>query len=144
MKLPLVWIVAAFGAGVEIAKWSPGPLWQWVAVAALSLVAAGLFIWWRRLAMAWVLALVAWLAIGVVTLAVERATIPSNHVTRLIAASRLDNAEPLRWQGRLREDPMNLPWGRRYEMNLEQVEIAGKSVAVSGGMRLRHAMIQLN
>jgi competence protein ComEC len=136
MKLPLLWIVAAFASGVEIEKWSPGPLRLWVAVAVLSLVAAGLFIWWRRLAAAWVLALVAWLAIGVVALAIERAAVPPNHVARLIAAGRLDTAEPLRWQGRLREDPMNLPWGRRYEMNLEQVEIAGSSVAVSGGMRL--------
>lgn len=136
MKLPLVWIIAAFAGGVEIGKWSPGPLRLWVAVAVVSLVAAGLFIRWRRLAMAWALALVAWLAIGVVALAVERAAIPSNHVTRLIAAGRLDASEPLRWQGRLREDPMSLPWGRRYEINLEQVEIAGSSVAVSGGMRL--------
>ena len=136
MKLPLVWIVAAFASGVEIEKWSPGPLRLWVAVALVSLVAAGLFIWWQRLAMAWALALVAWLAIGVVALAVERAAIPSSHVTRLIAAGRLDTTQPLRWQGRLREDPMNLPWGRRYEVNLEQVEIAGSSVAVSGGIRL--------
>src|SRR5579862_2178517 len=136
MKLPLVWIVAAFASGVEIERWSPGPPRLWVAVAVLSLVAAGLFIWWRRLAVAGVLALVAWLAIGVVALGVERAAIPSNHVTRLIAAARLNTAEPLRWQGRLREDPMNLPWGRRYEMNLEQVEIAGSSLPVNGGMRL--------
>jgi competence protein ComEC len=136
MKLPLVWIVAAFAAGVEIEKWSPMPLRLWVAVAVLSLVAATLFIWWQRLSTAWALALVAWVAIGIVALAVERAAIPSNRVTRLIAAGRLDTTEPLRWQGRLREDPMNLPWGRRYEMNLEQVEIAGNRVAVSGGMRL--------
>ncbi len=136
MKLPLVWIVAAFAAGVEIGKWLPGPLRLWVAVAVVALAATALFIWWRRLAAAWALALVAWLAIGVVALGVERAAIPSNHVTRLIAAGRLDTNEPLRWQGRLREDPMALPWGRRYEMNLEQVEIAGSPLPVSGGMRL--------
>ncbi|HEY6444332.1 MAG TPA: ComEC/Rec2 family competence protein [Candidatus Acidoferrales bacterium] len=136
MKLPLVWIVAAFASGVEIEKWSPGPVRLWVAMAVLSLVAAGLFIWWRRLTTAWALALVAWLAIGVVAFGVERAAIPPNHVTRLITAGRLDTTEPLRWQGRLREDPMALPWGRRYEMNLEQVEIAGSLLPVSGGMRL--------
>ncbi len=129
MKLPLVWIVAAFAAGVEIGKWLPGPLRLWVAAALVALAATALFIWWRRLAAAWALALVAWLAIGVVALGVERAAIPSNHVTRLIAAGRLDTNEPLRWQGRLREDPMTLPWGRRYEMNLEQVEIAGRLFA---------------
>ena len=136
MKLPLVWIVAAFAAGIEVSKWLPGPLLLWVAAALVALAATALFIWWRRLAAAWALALVAWLAIGVVALGVERAAIPSNHVTRLIAAGRLDTNEPLRWQGRLREDPMVLPWGRRYEMNLEQVEIAGSSLPISGGMRL--------
>jgi hypothetical protein len=117
MKLPLVWIVAAFAAGIEIGKWRPGPLRLWIAAAALALLATGLFLWWRRLAAAWALALIAWLAIGAVALGIERASIPANHVTRLIAAGRLDTSQPLRWQGRLREDPVVLPWGRRYEIN---------------------------
>jgi hypothetical protein len=72
MKLPLVWIVATFAIGVEIGKWLPGPLGLWVATALLALIATGLFIWWRRLATAWALALVAWLAIGAVALDIER------------------------------------------------------------------------
>ncbi len=136
MKLPLVWIVAAFAVGIEIAKWRPVPLRLWVAAAVVALLATGLFLWWRRLDAAWALALIAWLAIGAVALGIERASIPANHVTRLIAAGRLDTTEPLRWQGRLRDDPVTLPWGRRYEINLENVEIDGGLVPVSGGLRL--------
>jgi len=51
------------------------------------------------------------------------------------AAGRLDTAEPLRWQGRLRSDPMRFPWGRRFELELEQVEASGGPLAVRGGLR---------
>ena len=64
-----------------------------------------------------------------------RASIPENHVTRLIAAKRLDLSEPLRWRGRLREDPLVLPWGRRFEIDLERVESSGQFLAASGGLR---------
>jgi hypothetical protein len=41
---------------------------------------------------------------------------------------------PLRWRGGLREDPMRLPWGRRFEIDREQVEIAGARLPVTGGL----------
>src|SRR6202012_1492544 len=63
------------------------------------------------------------------------AAVSSNHVTRLIAANRIDLSEPLRWRGRLREDPLVMPWGRRYEIDIEQVESAGQINPASGGLR---------
>jgi len=48
----------------------------------------------------------------------------------------MDLSVPLRWRGRLREDPIALPWGHRYEIDLEQVEIAGEIIPVSGGRQL--------
>jgi competence protein ComEC len=61
--------------------------------------------------------------------------VPANHVTRLIAANRIDLTEPLRWRGRLREDPLVMPWGRRYEIDVEQVESGGEILVASGGLR---------
>ena len=61
--------------------------------------------------------------------------VPANHVTRLIAANRIDLTEPLRWRGRLREDPLVMPWGRRYEIDIEQVESGGQILAANGGLR---------
>ena len=65
----------------------------------------------------------------------SKLSVPANHVTRLIAANRIDLTEPLRWRGRLREDPLVMPWGRRYEIDVEQVESAGQILAASGGLR---------
>ena len=81
------------------------------------------------------LALAAWLSLGALASTLERAGLPANHVTRLLAAGRLDTSEPLRWRGRLHEDPIQLPWGNRYEIDLEEVEIAGETVPLSGGLR---------
>jgi competence protein ComEC len=68
----------------------------------------------------------------------ERAAIPQNHISRLVASGRLDISEPLRWRGRLRSDPVLLPWGFRSEIELEEVDAAGQIVKLSGGMRLSY------
>ena len=135
MKLPALWIVAAFAAGIELAtRWPASPK-LWAAAAALTIAAGGAIAWRNHLATAWAMALLAWLAVGGVATSVERAAVPANHVTRLIAGGRIDTSEPLRWRGRLREDPLLLPWGRRYEIALEEVDIAGVPTPTSGGLR---------
>jgi hypothetical protein len=97
-------------------------------------LAAGFYAW--RGAVAWCCALVAWVAIGGLAVSVERAAIPANHIARLIAAGRVDTGVALRWRGRLREDPLTLPWGQRFEIDLEQVESPGAVVGASGGLRV--------
>ncbi|MGA3292638.1 MAG: DNA internalization-related competence protein ComEC/Rec2 [Candidatus Acidiferrales bacterium] len=136
MKLPALWIAAAFAAGVAISVHWPSPLKVWLAAAAADMLLGAILLWRAHLAVAWTFALLAWLALGGVAAGLERAAIPANHVTRLIAAGRLDIGEPLRWRGRLHEDPLALPWGRRYEIDLEQAEVAGAYVPVSGGLRV--------
>ncbi len=136
MKLPVLWLVTAFAGGVGLASTWPGSLRLWMASATLAILLSGIFLWRLRVAAAWALALVAWIAIGAAGICVERDSVPANHVTRLLAAGRLDINDPVRWRGRLRDDPMALPWGRRYEIDLEQVEESGEVVPVSGGLRL--------
>jgi len=135
MKLPALWIVAAFAAGIGIAgRWpvSPGLC---ASGAGAMIVVGGLLALENRVASAGILALLSWFTIGALAESVERATVPANDVTRLIAAGRIDTGGPLRWRGRLREDPMREPWGRRYEIALEEVEISGAELPVSGGLR---------
>ena len=135
MKLPALWIVAAFATGIEFAtRWPASPK-LWAAAAAVAILAGGAIAWRNHLVTAWVMALLAWLAVGGFATSVERAAVPANHVTRLIASGRLDTSEPLRWRGSLREDPLLMPWGRRYEIALEGVEIAGVPTPTSGGLR---------
>jgi competence protein ComEC len=140
MKLPALWIAAAFAAGIGLAgRWPASPE-VWTAAAAVAIIFGVLLCsrnsWQRVLPAAWALALVAWLALGGLASSVERVTVPANHVTRLLAGGRIDTTEPLRWRGRLREDPLSLPWGHRFEIDLEQVEISGVILPVSGGLRV--------
>ena len=141
MKLPALWILAAFAAGIGIAGRWPGELKLWAVVAGLGILGggilmAGFFSWRGLVALAWVFALLAWAAIGGLAANVETATVPANHIARLIAAGRVDPAIALRWRGRLREDPLTLPWGQRFEIDLEQVEAAGAALSTSGGLRV--------
>ncbi|MGB8476242.1 MAG: DNA internalization-related competence protein ComEC/Rec2 [Candidatus Acidiferrum sp.] len=43
---------------------------------------------------------------------------------------------PLRWHGRLRDEPARLPWGYGYEIELTGVEYEGSFVPVRGGLRV--------
>ena len=135
MKLPALLIATAFATGIGItARWPATPK-LWAIAAAATIIAAGVLAWRNILTAAWAIALITWLSIGGLALSVERAAVPSNHVTRLIAAGQIDTSDALRWRGRLREDPILLPWGIRYEIALEEVDIAGAPISVSGGLR---------
>jgi predicted membrane metal-binding protein len=141
MKLPALWILAAVAAGIGVAERWPGAPRLWAVVAGLGILVGGIleavFLAWRNCAaVAWVFALLAWVAIGGLAFSVERATVPANHVARLIAAGRVDPGIALRWRGRLREDPLTLPWGQRFEIDLEEVEAAGAAMSTSGGLRV--------
>src|ERR1700687_1283670 len=132
---PAVPIVAAFAAGIAIGSrggYLPG---VYAAMCLICLLAAlGLF---RRGAMlpAAVMGLSVWLFLGALAIRFEQAAMPENNVARLIASGRLDTSEALRWTGRLRYDPIKIAGGLRYDVDLEQVEEAGKRLAVSGGLR---------
>jgi hypothetical protein len=136
MKLPALWIVAAFAAGILAASRWPGSRAAWLAATVVVTILLSVILVWRgRMAMAWAFALVAWAALGGLAQCAERAAVPANHVASLIAAGRVDTSEPLRWRGRLREDPTPMPWGRRYVMDLEEVEAVGEALPVRGGLR---------
>jgi competence protein ComEC len=108
----------------------------WAAAAAIAILAGAVLSWRNFVFPAWIFALLAWCALGGFSIGVERATVPQNHISRLVAQNQTDLSVPLRWRGQLHEDSMALPRGRRYEIGLEQVEAAGVTVPVSGGLRL--------
>jgi competence protein ComEC len=138
MRVPVVSIAAAFAGGILLsavhARAAGMPMW--VACALGAMCVSSLLLWRKRVALAFAAATIAWIALGGLAASIERADVPANHVTRLIAAGQLDTSVPLRWQGRLREDPMSLPWGHRFEIDLEQVELGGIEQPVRGGLRL--------
>ena len=141
MKLPTLWILAAFAAGIGVAERWPAAPKMWAVVAGLGILCGGIFVagflsWRGSVAVAWFFALMAWVAIGGLAASVERASIPASHIARLISLGRVDPSIALRWRGRLREDPLTLPWGQRFEIDLEEVEAASAAMNTSGGLHV--------
>jgi competence protein ComEC len=147
MRLPALWLAAAFGAGVWLAASRRGEAIApatWLALALLTLAIAFICLRRERLVAAWTITLFAWFCLGGFGAAGERAALPANHVTRLISSGALDTSEALRWRGRLRSDPLRLPWGLRYEADLQDVELAGKAMPVTGGLRVTYYASEQN
>ena len=139
MKIPAVWIAAAFAAGIVLRPdsfASASPLL--VAAGVLILVAAMAMKFFRALWPAGILALAAWCALGAASASIERHAFRSDNVAQLVASGTIDVTEPLRWRGRLREDPLRLPWGARYLLDVESLESAGHEIPAAGGLRLNY------
>jgi competence protein ComEC len=135
MRLPALWIALAFAAGILAAVHDPFSPRILVIASVTTIALSAVAIYRRWLFVGWSLTLAAWLVLGGLAANLQHAALPPDRVSRLVTTGRLDESDALRWRGRLREDPVRLPWGYRYEVNLEEVEIAGRSVPVSGGLR---------
>ena len=136
MKLPLLWLAVAFVAGVALARNAHFSVREYAIAAATSIAVAAIFLWRNHAAIAWTIALIAWAAAGAAAARVQAAKVDPINVGQLVAAGRLDTSSPLRWQGRLRGDPADRPWGREYLIDLEQVEVSGVAMPVHGGLRV--------
>src|SRR5690348_7131793 len=116
MKFPALAIAVSFAASI-LAGGRLAPALPHIPVLALALAASFLLIGMALLrtranvAFAAIASLLAWSSLGVAGVGFERLAVPTDHVTRLVAEHRLDISVPLRWQGRLRSDPLRLPWG---------------------------------
>ena len=142
MKLPSLFPVAFFAGGIllsvewkTLANVSP----RICIFAALAFLLLGYF----TLARSWVVAAAlfaacAWSSLGAAAATLERVSIPPNLASTLIESGKLDATTALRWRGRLRSDPLDLPWGVRYEINLDEVESAGAVLPVQGGLRFTY------
>jgi competence protein ComEC len=142
MKLPSLFPIAFFAGGIllsielrTLALPRPGTY----LLSALLLLLCG-YIALRRnwIVAAALFAAGAWLSVGIVASNLERVAVPANLASTLIESGKLDSTTALRWQGRLRADPVELPWGKRYEINLEEVETSQGVTPVAGGLRLTY------
>jgi competence protein ComEC len=139
MKIPAVWLAAAFATGVLVRPAThSGPAPWLIAAGFLILAGAASTKFLRTLWPAGILAMAAWCALGAASVSIEQAAVPRNNVNTLIAAGKIDTSEPLRWRGRLREDPLRLPWGARYIIDIESVESASGTIPVVGGLRANY------
>jgi competence protein ComEC len=139
MKLPALLIAMFVAAGVlaatPIAAHVTHSLDLSLGIALCSLLAGFGLLKLGRVDLAWTAGLLAWFFLAAAAAQIERAAIPANEVTNLAGRGQVDLDEPLRWRGILRQDPLRLPWGIRYDIDLEQVQTAGEWRAVRGGLR---------
>lgn len=108
--------------------------------AALLLVCVGLLLTiLGRLFPALCLGLSSWLALGILSGFIAAQPKPVDHITNLTKSGAVDLHAPLRWHGRLRDEPARLAWGFGYELDLQGVDYGGHFVPVSGGMRVSYS-----
>src|SRR6267142_3667682 len=140
MKLPSLWPVGCFAGGILLSSKLAGRLYLtprlFLLVAASLLISGFVLLYKKWLLPAGIVAAAAWLCLGGAAAGLERISIPTNLASSLIDAGKLDSSVALRWRGRLRVDPLALPWGTRYDIKLEGVEIAAGIMPVSGGLRV--------
>jgi len=142
MKLPSLFPVVFFAGGILLSTgladhpaFSPR-----IFILAIALL---LPCGWIALRRNWILlgallAACAWLSLGLLASRLECGSASPGLASTLIESGKLDSSTPLRWRGRLRSDPLELPWGKRYEINLEEVESAAGFTPVTGGLRLTY------
>jgi competence protein ComEC len=142
MKLPSLFPVCFFAGGIllsiELKKFALLSPLIIIFAAILFLLSGYVALRCNWILAAALLAAGAWLSLGVAASNLERAAVPPNLASTLIDSGRLDAGTALRWRGRLRSDPLQVPWGVRYEINLEEVETSAGIAPVAGGLRLTY------
>jgi hypothetical protein len=139
MKLPALLIAVFVAAGVlaasPIAVHTRHSLDVSLGVALFCIIAGFAFTGLRRPNLVWVASLLAWFSLAAAAAQIEHVAVPANQITSLVGSGRLELDAPLRWRGILRADPLRLPWGFRYDLDLDEVQSAGEWRAVHGGLR---------
>ena len=147
MRLPAVAIAALFACGAVLgqAPWFservPSHVYLAIGFASVgSCVCVGIFfVRINRLFPAAVVSALSWLILGALGAGIANQPRPANNVLSLVEAGRVNLRTPLRWHGRLRDDPARLPWGYGYEIELTGVEYEGSFVPARGGLRVSFA-----
>ena len=142
MKLPSLFPAALFAGGIllsidvkHFALVSPR---FWIFAALVLLLTAYILLRHNWISAAALFAAGAWLSLGMAASNLERASVSPNLASTLIESGKLDAETALRWRGRLRGDPLELPWGMRYEIDLDEVETSAGVTPISGGLRLTY------
>lgn len=140
MKLPSLFPVACFAGGILLSgefaaylHFTPRIL---ILLTIALLVFAFILIHRQWVLGAAIVGASAWILLGAAAAILEQASVPVNLASTLIESGKLDASATLRWHGRLRSDPLQLPWGTRYEIALDSVESAVGVTPVTGGLRL--------
>jgi competence protein ComEC len=144
MKLPAVAIAALFACGVVIGRgsWLAERVSSTLSIAVVFalaglLICSGIsLVRFGRLFLAAAISCLSWVLLGVLGAGVANQPPPPDYVLSLVDAGRISMKMPLRWHGRLRDEPARLPWGYGYEIDLTGVDYEGAFVRARGGLRV--------
>ena len=143
MKLPGVAIAASFGCGIVIGlvpavsqrAGTRGFLAGGLLLSSLLVLTGISLAYFQKLFWAGAISLACWAVLGVVAAGMEQQPRAGDHVLTLAEAGKIDLKSPLRWYGRMRDEPARLPWGWGYEIALSGVDAEGSFVPLRGGLR---------
>jgi competence protein ComEC len=139
MKFPALGLAVFFALGIVagrfLAAGFPRAALLFAVVSAAAIALGSVLLVFRRARLAWIAALLAWAALGASAARLERSALAPAHIAGLIAQGALNLDQPLRWRGTLRADPLQLPWGIRYQIDLEAVQSSSVWTPISGGLR---------
>jgi competence protein ComEC len=144
MRLPAVAIAAAFACGILLGL-HPAVvrnaaslfLLSFLFAATAALVLIGIFlVRIGRLVPAAVISLFSWMLAGSLGVCIAEQPREADHVVSLLEQGRLPLKTPLRWRGHIRDEPLRLPWGYGYEVELSGVEFEEVLHSARGGLRV--------
>src|SRR6266403_2037753 len=144
VKLPAVVIAAAFACGVALGLCQPvaraatsrGWLAAGFLASGLLILVAVALLKRSRFNEAAIVSVACWLFLGTLGTWISNQPLPGRHIINVISAGRIDLGSPLRWHGRLRDEPTKLPWGFGLEVDLVGVDYENSQLWSSGGLRL--------
>ena len=137
MRLPALCPALALACGIWLEHVMAPPPMASAALFVSTVLLALLFLrhGQRSLRAAWLAGLAAWFCLGTLVAGLQRRNLEPDNAVALLTSGRIDSHGPLRWRGRLRQGPSRLPSGLRYDVDLEEVTVAGQPVRASGGLR---------
>ncbi len=153
MKLPTVAIATAFALGIafglsgRVAGHASNKIFlaSLFLAAATSLLAGFFLSHFTKIAAAGTASLLGWMLLGSAAAIIDQQPRASDHVLNLVATGKINLKSPLRYYGKLRDEPEKLPWGTGYEIELSAVssaiapqdlETENPVLPTSGGLRL--------
>lgn len=86
------------------------------------------------------LSTICWVCLGIIGACIAQQPPAADHIVCLGNAGKINLKSPLRYFGKLRDEPEKLPWGWGYEIGLTGVEYEGVLLPASGGLRLNLAV----
>jgi Competence protein/Domain of unknown function (DUF4131) len=74
--------------------------------------------------------------LGAAAVCIQEQPRRADHILSLVDAGKINLKSPLRYYGRLADEPKKLPWGSGYDIELSGVDYQGLFLPASGGLRL--------